>query len=102
MPPNESQHMKRDADHIVTKTIGGGRGAASVDIEQLDLVSGDRLLLCTNGLTDGASDDEIADALAVRRSPDEDCRELVDLAAVNGSHDDITAMVANYTLRERP
>jgi len=82
----------------VTKTIGGGSGDAEVDIKQIQLVHGDRLALCTNGLTDGVSEDEIADSLAVRRSPDEDCRQLVDLAALGKSYDDITVMVANYAL----
>jgi PPM family protein phosphatase len=91
-------HAKRDLKHVVTKTIGGGAGDADVDIEQIPLVHGDRLLLCTNGLTDGVSDDEIADSLAIRRSPEEDCRQLVDLAALSGSYDDITAMVADYAL----
>jgi serine/threonine protein phosphatase PrpC len=57
-----------------------------VDIEQIQLESGDYLLLCTNGLTDAVREDEIADALAVRRSPKEDCRQLVDLAVSNGRY----------------
>jgi serine/threonine protein phosphatase PrpC len=99
LPPSESAHAKRDLKHVVAKTVGGGPGDADVDIGQISLVSNDRLLLCTNGLTDGVREDEIADALAVWRSPEEDCRQLVDLAVLNRSHDDITAMVANYTLR---
>jgi protein phosphatase len=102
LPPSASEHAKRDLGHVVTKTIGGGPGDADVDIKQIQLVHGDRLVLCTNGLTDGVSEDEIADSLAVRRSPDEDCRQLVDLAVLGRSYDDITVMVANYALDPVP
>ena len=60
--------------------------------------SGDRILLCTNGLTDGVNDDEIADALSLRRKPDEDCQHLVDLALTGQSTDDVTVMLADFRL----
>jgi protein phosphatase len=98
VPRSEAEHARRDFTHVVTKTVGGRTGDAEVDIEQVELESGDRLLLCTNGLTDGVSDDEIADALSLRRSPDDDCQQLVDLALLRESHDDVTVIVADYAL----
>ena len=71
-------------------------------IEQVQLASGDRLLMCTNGLTDVVSQREIAEALASRRHPSEQCQELVDLALAAGSADDVTVVVADYNLRTRP
>jgi protein phosphatase len=85
-------------DPLVTKCIGADPGDADVKIEQAHVVPDDRLLLCTNGLTDIVGEAEIADGLAVRRRPSEDCRHLVDLAVLRGSHDDITAMVADYRM----
>ena len=98
VPLSEAEHAKRDFTHIVTKTLGGRTGDAEVEIEQIELESGDRLLLCTNGLTDGVTEDEIADALSLRRSPDADCQQLVDLAVLRESYDDITVIVADYAL----
>jgi len=72
-----------------------------VEIEHARMMPGDRLLLCTNGLTDVVSEAEIADALALRRRPDDDCKHLVDLAVLTGSTDDITAMVADYRTASR-
>ena len=60
---------------------------------------GDRLLLCTNGLTDVVSRDPIADTLALSRPPHDDCQQLIDLARAAGSPDDVTVMVADYRLR---
>ena len=53
-------------------------------------------LLCTNGLTDMVPDDEIADTLASRRTPQEQCDVLVDAALANGGSDNVTVVLANY------
>ena len=90
---------KRDFRHMVTEAIGGGPVLPDVDIEHLKLASSDRLLLCTNGLTDVVTEDEIADVLALGRSPQEDCCRLIDLAAAADAPDDVTMLIADYSLR---
>src|SRR5262249_55663156 len=94
---NVVEPEKLDFAHVVSETIGG-RPDPNVDIEHVRLFSGDRVLVCTNGLTDGLSPDRIADALRSRRSPQEDCQQLVDLAVSRGSADDVTVMLADYSL----
>ena len=89
---------KSDFIHLVTETVGGRTAGPGVDAEQIKLLSGDRLLLCTNGLTDVVSDDQIADQLAQVRSPAEECRQLIELARAAGSPDDVTVILADYTL----
>jgi PPM family protein phosphatase len=88
------------------KSAGGksseGPPEGPMTVEQVHLASGDRLLLCTNGLTDFVNEREIADALTSRRHPREQCQELIDLALAAGSADDITVVVADYRLRARP
>jgi len=79
----------------------GDAVGVDVEIEHAKMMPGDRLLLCTNGLTDVVREAEIADALALRRRPDDDCQQLVDLAVLMGSTDDITAMVADYRTASR-
>jgi protein phosphatase len=90
---------KPDFAHVVEETIGG-QPDPSVDIEHVRLSSGDRVLVCSNGLTDSLSTDEIADALAVVRSPQADCEQLVELAVAGGSGDDVTVMLADYRVRD--
>ena len=82
--------------------ISEGPPDGPVAVEQVHLASGDRLLLCTNGLTDFVKDREIAEALTSRRHPREQCQELIDLALAAGSADDITVVVADYRLQARP
>lgn len=87
-----------DIRHILTETLGGRRDGPLVDIHQLRLVDGDQILLCTNGLTDQLPDEKIADVLALRRQPDEQCQHLVELALDAGGKDDVTAVMAAYSV----
>ncbi len=90
--------LRTDATHQVVNALGGTRDP-DVDLEHVTLADGDRLLLCTNGLTDAVTDDAIAGVLALRRRPADDCRRLADLAAAGRAADDVTVMVADYRLR---
>jgi protein phosphatase len=100
--PGGFDHIKWDFGRTVTETIGGRPALPRIEIEHVKLLTGDRLLMCTNGLTDTVTPDRIADALASRRRPKEDCRRLIDLALAQDSADDVTVMIADYTLRGDP
>jgi protein phosphatase len=63
-------------------------------VEDLDLVAGDRLLLCSDGLTDFVSEEQILPALS-RRDQDEAAQELVELALAAGGRDNVTCLVAD-------
>jgi PPM family protein phosphatase len=92
----------QDQRHIVTKTLGAGvAGRLRLDIERCGLLDGDRVLLCTNGLTDVITDDGISNELRAHGTPDDQSRALVDLAAELGGTDDVTALIAYYRIRPR-
>jgi serine/threonine protein phosphatase PrpC len=93
------ERPKADYRHFVTRSVGGDASGPHVEIEHVKLSAGDRLLLCTNGLTDVVSQDPIADTLASSRPPRDDCQRLIELARAAGSPDDVTVMVADYRLR---
>jgi protein phosphatase len=82
--------------HVVTQTIGGSVEGPQAAIEHFKLFSGDRVLLCTNGLTDAVSNEEVADVLALQRHPEDDCRRLIELALDKGGPDNVTVVVAAY------
>jgi protein phosphatase len=94
-----TERPKADYRHFVTRSVGGDPSGPDVEIEHVKLSVGDRLLLCTNGLTDVVSHDPIADTLALSRPPGDDCQQLIELARAAGSPDDVTVMVADYGLR---
>lgn len=86
--------------HVLTSALGGNEKAVKVDIQRLKLSNGDRLLLCTDGLTDMVDDAGIGSVLASTESSDAACRRLVDLALENGGKDNVTAVLARYSIPE--
>ena len=83
--------------------IGGtfATGMSSVEIERFQLVNGDCVLLCTNGLTDMIDDARIAEVLALRREPGEQCATLVEMANRAGGGDNVTVLIAEYQIPDR-
>jgi protein phosphatase len=96
--PVPVNRQKQDFLHELTGVIGGTHDP-HIDIEHVELFTGDRVLLCTNGLTDVLSENEIASVLALQRRPADDCQRLIELARAAQAADDVTVMVANYALR---
>ena len=96
--PQPVPRSSQDLQHILTDTLGGKAALPEILIEHFRLQDGDRLLLCTNGLTDVLDDDRIAETLSCRRRPQEECRALVDLAASRGGEDDVTVVLADYRI----
>jgi len=84
--------------HILTNALGGSMGHVRVDIDLLQLESGDRVLLCSDGLTDLVDDDKIAKALLETHASKDACAQLLQLALESGGRDNVTVIVAAYTL----
>ena len=83
--------------HLLVNALGGVSEDVEVDVSQLKLTSGDRLLLCSDGLTDLVDDETIREALIGTRESAEGCRRLVDLALAAGGRDNVTVVIASYT-----
>ena len=89
--------QKQDFLHELTDVLGGPRDP-HINIEHVELFTGDRVLLCTNGLTDALSANEIAGVLALQRRPADDCQRFIELAQAAHAADDVTVIVADYEL----
>jgi protein phosphatase len=76
----------------LSRYVGMG-GNAYADLKTLELRVGDRLLLCTDGLTEAVGDEEIAGALAAQEDLSAACCALADAAKDGGSPDNITVMI---------
>jgi protein phosphatase len=92
--PGSPEERKRR--HVLTNCLGGPRLDVEVDVDHHRLEDGDRLLLCTDGLTDHVEDPEIAALLERHPAPDDACRALVDLALERGGKDNVTAVVGRF------
>lgn len=85
--------------HMLVNALGGSAEHVEVDVDLLRLEDGDRLLLCTDGLTDCVDDDSISAALAGVQPSSDVCQRLLQLALDGGGRDNITAIVATFEFR---
>jgi PPM family protein phosphatase len=82
--------------HILTNALGGSAEQVQVDVDLLCLEDGDRLLLCSDGLTDSVDDGAIAATLIEAAPSGETCQRLLQLALDGGGRDNITVIVAAF------
>ncbi len=75
--------------HVLTRALGVRR-RVDADLAELTPVAGDVLVLCSDGLTNHATDAEIAALVSAESVLDEGCARLVDLANSRGGEDNIT------------
>ena len=71
----------------------GMPGKAIADIQLLALQAGDRLLLCSDGLSEMLLDDDILAVLSKAATLEEACQRLVAAANAAGGHDNITVLL---------
>lgn len=95
---DEGRIRKEDASthpqrNFITRALDGREGI-DIDLDRLDLQPGDRLLLCSDGLSGVVSDESIAEVLT-GSTPEEAVQRLIDLALRGGGPDNITCIVAD-------
>jgi PPM family protein phosphatase len=85
---------------VVLSVLNGGEQKL-LTLRTVDAQVGDRLLLCSDGITDYLADEELA-ALLELDDADAAARGLVDAALASGSRDNLTAVIADVIAREDP
>lgn len=83
--------------NVVTRTLGSG-GGGEPDLRTIPTQPGDRLLLCSDGLTEMLADPEIEQVLVRFAEPMRCCRELVARANDRGGLDNITVVVVDVPI----
>jgi PPM family protein phosphatase len=92
-PEQASQHRLR---HVITNVLGGRERGVRTEAQAIDLQADDALLLCSDGLTEMVSADDITQVLSAEQEPESAARRLIDLANERGGHDNITVIVARF------
>lgn len=82
--------------HVLVNSVGGNLSELTVEKHRVELRSGDRLLLCSDGLTGQLDNDEISRRLSRDDPMDAIARGLVQAANEAGGTDNITALVAAF------
>lgn len=86
----------RSMRHVLTAAVGSLGEQVDPQVQRLKLCVGDRLLLCTDGLTEAVEDEVIAEVMRESTSSQDACQALVDLALSSGGSDNITVVLAHF------
>ncbi|MBE9180752.1 Stp1/IreP family PP2C-type Ser/Thr phosphatase [Oculatella sp. LEGE 06141] len=86
--------------HILSKCLGR-EDLRQIDAQSFDLQPSDRLLLCSDGLTEELSDHLIASQLKSIRPCDRAAIALVDAAKEHGGRDNITVVIVSVDAATR-
>jgi protein phosphatase len=92
--PEDVRHHKRR--NALTNFLGGHSGRVKGDVRWLRLADADRLLLCTDGLTEMVDDKEIAEILSRHSEPPDAAQALLDESLKRGGKDNVTIVLARY------
>jgi PPM family protein phosphatase len=87
-----SQARVHPARSMVTKALQGQE--VEPDLSLIDTAAGDRILICSDGLTDVVSDEVIEETLGAADPLDRVADALVSLGLAEGGPDNITVVLA--------
>ncbi len=82
--------------HVITNVVGGNDVGVNVEAHALEVQPGDRLLLCSDGLTEMLTDEEIAATLRAEPDPEPAGRQLLAQANDAGGRDNITLVIVRF------
>jgi PPM family protein phosphatase len=83
--------------HALTQCLGGGN--VNAEVLHLHLEDGDRLLLCSDGLTEMVPDVQITEVLSRTATPAQAADVLVDRALHAGGKDNITVVLGEFRVQ---
>lgn len=88
----EEELASKPVLHRLSRCVGM-EGEAKPEVQKMVVHPGDRILLCSDGLTRMVSDDRLAEILGGVDDPEVICRQFVAAAKAGGGQDNITAVV---------
>ena len=87
----EEEAARSPLRHILTRSLGSSENV-DAEVFEIEPSSEDRFILCSDGLTDLATDKEILKVAQKETDPQRLCRRLIDLALERGAHDNTTVV----------
>jgi protein phosphatase len=92
-PDEAAGHSMR---HVITNVVGGPEAGVKVEARALQIEPGDRLLLCSDGLTEAVTDEVIAATIDEEPNVEAAAKKLLALAMAGPAKDNITLVVASF------
>ncbi|MFG0333239.1 MAG: PP2C family protein-serine/threonine phosphatase [Maioricimonas sp. JB049] len=96
MPDEEVQRYR----HILINSVQGTADEISADVSRIPLQAGDRLLVCSDGLTDMVDEHTIAKVLQSEPEPQPACDRLIESALEAGGKDNVTVVLCHILAAE--
>ncbi len=90
--PDGKDKLRPDFKHVLTRAMGVP-GRVKPDITEMQFLTDDIFIICSDGLSDKLSLEEIRD-VAKKNVPEGACRQFIHLANERGGEDNITVIVA--------
>jgi serine/threonine protein phosphatase PrpC len=81
--------------NMITRALGF-RERVNIDIIEMKIESGDKLLLCSDGLNGMLTDKQILNILKLTGNIDSACEQLISAANEKGGKDNITVIIATF------
>ncbi len=97
-PAAAANHPQRS---LIMRALQGST-EAEPDLAIHEAMLGDRYLLCSDGLTDVVSDEEVHELLSTNADAEDAVNQLINLAIRNGGPDNITCIVADVVDESSP
>ncbi len=89
---NKEEARNHERKNVITRAIGGTT-TVEPDMFRIDLKKNDRILLCSDGLTNMLEDTEIADIIKDESDINNAAKKLIDKANKNGGLDNISVVI---------
>jgi protein phosphatase len=98
----DAEQASHDARrNIITKALGAER-TVSPDVSTVDLAEGDRLILCSDGLTEAVSEAAMRDIATADVDADTAAANLLAAALEGGGPDNVTVIVVDPMVASAP
>lgn len=81
--------------NVLYRYLGSKEGGTGAESKEVEPQSGDRYLVCSDGVTDGIGNDEIQKLLASIDEPQQAAEDIVQAALDGGSKDNVTCVVVH-------
>ncbi|MBU0505978.1 MAG: Stp1/IreP family PP2C-type Ser/Thr phosphatase [bacterium] len=90
---SETDAKKHKLKNIITRSVGY-QEEVEIDLKKVDIKENDKILLCSDGLTNMLDDEEINE-IVLTNNVQTACRKLIKEANNNGGDDNITVVVCS-------
>jgi len=88
----EEDAKRHKLKNIITRSVGY-QEEVEADVQKIEVHMGDKILLCSDGLSNQVDDDEM-EKIVVQNPIKESCQQLVKLANDKGGEDNVTVLLS--------